>query len=253
MTMPPRIGISCEFWTYPTGHVSGAGPVFDRVKQAYSLHVAKREGLPLLLPNLHDDGRIDDYLALLDGLLLHGGGDVEPAYFNQEPRCVETCHIQPIRDAFELPLVRKAIQCGLPVLGICRGAQIINIAMGGEIFQDMSLRPDTQDHRAHKDYVYRTHEVSLIHDSLLATLAGRETLPVSSSHHQLLGRLAKGLHATAHSADGVVEAVESMEEERFLVGVQWHPEDDQDSLAEPLFDAFMEAARTFKMRQNRQG
>ena len=122
MSLRPRVGISADFWTFPSGHVSDCGPAFDRVKQAYSLHVAQRGALPLVLPNLHDEGMVNDYLVLLDGLLLHGGADVHPTHYRQELRYSD-CHIQPLRDAFELPLVRRAVEIGLPIFGICRGLQ----------------------------------------------------------------------------------------------------------------------------------
>lgn len=151
------------------------------------------------------------------GLLLPGGGDIDPARYGQAPAGSEEPDLQ--RDAAELQLVREFVARGRPILGICRGIQMINVALGGDLIQDI---PTAQDHRHDPVTGDKVHHVTAGEDSFLAPLYGTE-FSVNSSHHQALGRIAPGLRVAARSReDGVVEAVEWPE--KAIYGVQWHPE-----------------------------
>jgi putative glutamine amidotransferase len=187
-------------------------------------------------------------LAELDGVLLTGGGDVDPAFYG-EPRRPEVYDAEPGRDEFEIDLARRAMDADLPVLAICRGAQVLNVAAGGTLVQDIPTLLATD--LAHsvdvpKDGV--AHEIrvaagSRLHEALGAAVDPACTCRVNSRHHQSIARPGRRLLATATAPDGVIEAIEAPEA-RFCLGVQWHPENFwRTGEFRPLFDAFVSAAR----------
>ena len=180
----------------------------------------------------------------LDGLLLTGGEDIHPAWYGAEP----SPHLYPPsreRDLFELALFAAARQRELPILGICRGIQLINVALGGTLFQDLpSERPGPVAHDPGGARDARSHEVPLQEGSRAARALGRTAFSVNSFHHQAVDRLAGGLVASGWSADGLIEAVESPAEAPWLLAVQWHPEEMHAEGAAPergLFRALVEA------------
>ncbi|MGH2714685.1 MAG: gamma-glutamyl-gamma-aminobutyrate hydrolase family protein [Thermoleophilaceae bacterium] len=196
--------------------------------RSYSLSVQAAGALVLLLPP--DDAvaeRPDELLDLLDGLMLGGGSDVDPATYGARPH-PETRGTWPERDRFELALAHRAIERDLPVLGICRGMQMLNVACGGTLDQHVAERVGHEDHR-HTPGTFSDHEVRLESGSLAARAVGAETTAVKSHHHQGLDELGEGLTATGWSTeDGIVEAVE-MEGRPYALGVLWHPEEDERS------------------------
>jgi putative glutamine amidotransferase len=188
----------------------------------YSLAVQREGGLGLVLP---PDESIaaepGDLLDLLDGLLLSGGSDIDPGTYGESPR-PETSGGRPERDRFEIALARGAIERGIPLLGVCRGMQLLNVACGGTLDQHIG---NLEVHR-HTLGAFHDHEVVLEHDSLAARAAGAERLPVRSHHHQGVGRLGEGLLVTGRAAeDDLIEAIE-LPESAFVLGVLWHPEED---------------------------
>jgi putative glutamine amidotransferase len=195
---------------------------------SYSRAVQGAGGLALLLPP--DPLLVDDPAELLDrldALVLTGGCDVDPATYGAEPH-PETGGTSPDRDVFELALARAALERDMPVLGVCRGLQMLNIAFGGGIEQHL---PDVVGHSNHRHTPgsFADHEVRLAPGSLAARVVGREREPVKSHHHQAIDKLGDGLVASGWAVeDGVVEAVEAPEQ-RFALGVLWHPEEDEAS------------------------
>jgi putative glutamine amidotransferase len=200
----------------------------------YTDMVAAAGGLPVLLPPLAD---VTGVLGRLDGLVLSGGGDIDPALYGavRDPACGPA---NPDRDNAELALARRALDDGLPVLGICRGLQVINVALGGTLLQHL---PDVVGHDGHspEEGAHGSHKVSVASGSQLARLLGRTEAAVPTHHHQAVDRLGDGLVATAWADDDTVEAVELAASSSFMVAVQWHPEAGDDP---SLFDALIAAA-----------
>jgi putative glutamine amidotransferase len=211
--MKPRIGLT----TTPE-RIDGR-PV-EQINRVYVDAVVRAGGVPFVLPAL-DAADADLALLALDGLLLSGGGDVDPARYGAAP-VPEVYGVDPGRDAFETALVLAAARAGLPVLGICRGAQVLNVALGGSLHQHVPAV--TGQNHSVKDRPYEpVHAVRVTPGSLLAGVVGGTDIAVNSLHHQAVDRVGAGLRAVAWAEDGCVEAIESDGLGRFL-GVQWHPE-----------------------------
>ena len=205
--------------------------------QAYARSVTAAGGLPVLLPPV---AGVEAALGRLDGLILSGGGDLDPARYGAD-RHPETGSVRPGRDAAELALFTAAADRGLPVLGICRGLQVINAARGGTLHQHL---PDVTGHHGHAPAPgqYGSHPVRVAPGSALAAALGRTRLEsVPSAHHQAIDRLGRGLTAVAWAPDGMIEAVDiDIPGSPFALAVQWHPESGTDS---SLFLALIAASR----------
>jgi putative glutamine amidotransferase len=187
-----------------------------------------------------DDDKVAARLEFAAAILLPGGGDLDPRWSGQQPDPGQY-DVDVEQDAFDLAVARAALRSGQPLLAICRGLQVVNVALGGDLVQDMG---------ANGDHRHRKHEVTVSAGSLLAAALGRPgaadiALPVSCYHHQCLGRLADRLRAVARAADGVVEAVEMPGHPGWLLGTQWHPEDmaAENAGNGAIFRAFVAAAR----------
>ena len=175
------------------------------------------------------------------GLVLTGGEDVDPARYGEE-RHAKVRSVNPARDATEAALIEEARARGTPVLAICRGIQILNVALGGTLVQDIPTQCETKiDHDEDSARTTRSHEVDIEPDSLIAKAVGAEHVIVNSFHHQSVKKVADGMRVTARSPDGVIEGIESTDDDWWVMGVQWHPEEMTDS-PEPwdrgLFKAF---------------
>lgn len=196
--------------------------------------------VPLILPATKDEAVIEQYLGLVDGLLFVGGDDVNPLAYGEYPlrQCGDIC---PLRDEYELSLCRMAIAKKLPILGICRGIQVINVALGGSLYQDLpSQLPESIAHSQKLISRYASHPVSISEGSRLQRIYGGTEVMVNTYHHQAVKQPAPALTVTAKSPDGVIEGVE-MADYPFFVGVQWHPERMQEHM--PLFHAFVDACK----------
>lgn len=194
-------------------------------------------------------GGVDVLLAALDGLIFSGGSDIDPATYGATPHPA-TAGVRPARDDFELRLARAAFARRLPTLGICRGVQLLNVAAGGTLIQHVpDAAGDAVTHALPDDDLRRRglidgHVVEAEAGSRLAAIAGRRFV-TGSRHHQAIGDVGDGLRVTARTSDGIVEALEAADAERFLLGVQWHPEStvDDDSVSRAIFAALVRAAR----------
>ncbi|HEX7121072.1 MAG TPA: gamma-glutamyl-gamma-aminobutyrate hydrolase family protein [Gemmatimonadaceae bacterium] len=214
-----------------------------RVNQAYVQAVESRGLVPLVVPPLAEPAHVARILDRVDGLVLTGGEDVNPARYGAAPH-EQTHPPHDRRDATEIALVLEAERRALPTLAICRGLQVVNVALGGTLVQDLpSERPASLAHDgAERDA--RVHEVRVRDGSRLAHALGATCVVANSSHHQAIDRLAPGLVATAVSSDGVIEGIELEAPGWWMLGVQWHPEElvgTPEDWDRRLFEAFAAA------------
>ena len=225
-------------------------PMYDSKDERYVLKAAYMQmleglgALPVIMPLTTDEAVQDRFLDLCDGLLLSGGADIDPARYGQidEGLCGG---ISPLRDEVEIALCRMAVARDMPVLGICRGHQILNVALGGTMYQDLKVQQGTTcEHMVPNPVGGMVHEVAIVPGSPLAALQGGETMMVNSRHHQAVRDVAPDLVVQATSPDGVIESV-YLPGKRFVWGVQWHPESIWDISEENrrIAEEFLRAAR----------
>ncbi len=239
--MKPLIGISCgtfydRDWCPPSfGH-----------RQTYVDAILRAGGAPMLIPPVSDEATLRVLYERLDGVLFAGGGDIAPAYYGDTPH-EKLGTIDELRDAAELPMARWAVADGKPVLGICRGVQLLNVALGGTLYQDIPSQIESalSHNRSYEeeDWTYLAHEMTIAPGSRLRELLGVERMAINSLHHQAVRTIAPGLQAVAWAPDGVIEALEGTGES-FLLGVQCHPEALQasaDTRWQTVFAAFVES------------
>jgi len=244
--MQTTVGIPCAF-KKPEGEF---GIESSAIPQSYMRALEMAGGVPLLIPITDRKSTLRALYERIDGLLLAGGVDINPSRYG-EPSHPAIGKIDVQRDWVELTLVPWAMSDGLPVMGICRGIQTINVAAGGSLWQDMAAQlPDA--HPTYPGYPYNrlAHSVQLAQGSRLAEILDTRELKVNSLHHQAIKEVGKGLHVTAWSPDGVIEGIES-NGETWVVGVQWHPERllDDDPRMKQLFETFVAACRERKNGQ----
>lgn len=216
--------------------------------QAYYMSVVEAGGTPVVIPSYDDEKALVSLLDTLDGIVLSGGADIDPDYLGEEP--LDCVSINPRRDAQELMLVRLAVDRQIPVLGICRGIQVLAAALGGKLYQDIKSQHD-KDCIEHSQTIARglpSHDVRLVKDSLLYGLFGKEVLAVNSFHHQAVKEVPQGFRVTAMAPDGIIEGMESTAF-RPILGVQWHPECfilENDRTMMPVFGWLIGQARLFR-------
>jgi putative glutamine amidotransferase len=202
-------------------HIAGRELSVEVATEHFLQMLVRAGAAPVILP-VHG-GDAQEVLPLLDGIALTGGGDVQPSLYGREPTPAVS-GVDPERDRFEVELVRRAAKADIPMMAICRGTQLLNVALGGTLFQDIRTELGTAlEHRQPDPWEEPSHEISVEADSTLGRLVGERAL-VNSMHHQAIERVAPGLRAVAWAPDGVIEAVEGSGGVRFLLGLQWHPE-----------------------------
>lgn len=231
--MKPLIGI-----TPAIGSTDDRGDIY-RMEVSYVEAIRQSGGVPVLLPYVPEG--VEELLAALDGLLLSGGGDIRPERFGETDYHPQTYGISDERDEFEFALLQAALAHDLPVLAICRGIQVLNVALGGTLYQDVADQyDDTITHRQPwntESWAQPTHEVALDAGSAAAEVYGATTVATNSAHHQTLKDVAPGLRVTGRSSDGSIEVVD-YPGKQFVLGVQWHPE--------KMFDVYAEHRRPFE-------
>ena len=238
----PLIGITGNF-----------GEKGCELAQGYYLSVLKAGGTPIVIPPHNDEKALLTLLDDLDGILFSGGGDINPLLLGEEP-LPQLHSVCPQRDEGELFLAREAFRCQIPMLGICRGIQVMAAALGGKVYQDIYVQRTTDNgqqttikHSQEMPREFASHSVRIEEGSLLRDIFGKDMLVVNSVHHQAVSEAGPHLHVSAVSPDGIIEAVES-NEHKAVLGVQWHPECfilGGDETMMPIFRWLADEARTF--------
>lgn len=233
----PIIGITGAYLKH-SQHMEGV-----YIHQDYHKSVVANGGIPIILPFTDPETAIE-MLQLCDGIILSGGEDVDPQFYGQDPHL----HLGPTipeRDLVEIEIVRYAVKNNLPLLAICRGIQILNVALGGTLIQDIpSQVPEPIQHSQKVERGRDTHWVTISKDSKLHQIFGSDRVRVNSLHHQALDIISNDLRVVAQSSDGIVEAVEYIHPSNFTVGVQWHPESmaSTNKLMNQLFSEFVKSS-----------
>jgi len=262
---PLRIGLSARLLHRPPAEMGFRGKTLQYLEQSIAHWIMGHGALAFMVPTLGFDAEVSrrrvsvqHYVDALDGLLLQGGADVSPTSYGQQPLRPEWSG-DPIRDRYEIELIDGFLSQGKPVLGICRGAQLINVAFGGTLYQDIpTQRPEAGQHVDTDLYDQLRHEVLFEPGSTLERLyAGVAGGRVNSIHHQAVDRLGGDLRVEARSAtDGIVEAIRG-KGATFVAGVQWHPEfhfqDEALLSGEPLMNDFLAAALAVLERRAQSG
>ena len=241
----PLIGITCRSLSLDYGKLLGKVIPCSGNTNAYHEILDKLGAIPVLLPPVSLE-KVEPLLAQLDGVLFTGGEDIDPQRYGMERHATVTI-VDTIRDEFELMLLSRARELDMPLLGVCRGCQLINVGFGGTLLQHV------EGHRAHNDPEVLTRLVEKVvvqSGSRLASILGRDSIAINSIHHQAIQLLGDGLHVAALAEDGTIEAIEMACCDQWVVGVQWHPElipSEQSSQA--IFSAFISEAE--KVRRTR--
>ncbi|MDD3411110.1 MAG: gamma-glutamyl-gamma-aminobutyrate hydrolase family protein [Eubacteriales bacterium] len=223
------------------------------VVRGYLTSVLGGGGIPLLMSVDMNEQQVAECLSRLDGLMLAGGIDVDPALYDEWP-LTTLGEVHPLRDQFELSLVKEALRLRMPVFGICRGIQLLNVALGGTLYQDLPTQYQPADGSPCMQHIqtappqYASHQVAVKEGSPLRAILGRDRLGVNSYHHEAIKSLSPRLSVCAQAPDGVIEAVYDPELP-FLLGVQWHPERMDDASSRAIFGAFVKAATEYAARK----
>jgi len=239
----PLIGITCSRATGGAWGSYSLGHFMDYTYAEYSQAVLDAEGAPLIIPVWQDAASLASIFRAVQGIILSGGPDVHPRNYGEEP--VEGLEeIDEALDRFELQVAAIALQRRLPLLAICRGIQVLNVSLGGTLYQDIASQvPGSICHTPKIDKAVNTHKVRIEKKTRLYDIFGTKEIWVNGKHHQAVKDLAPGLVVSARAKDGVIEAVEHPESP-FVLGVQWHPEGTwrDDPYSRKLFRALVEAA-----------
>jgi putative glutamine amidotransferase len=215
------------------------------INNGYVQGVMEAGGLPVLMPVTEDVTVLGDIIHLCGGFLISGGPDMDARYYGEENMPFNG-EISPYRDLIETEIIKGAAECNKPVFGICRGIQVINVALGGSLYQDIGAQANEKEVLKHSQKApkwYPTHDIFIKRNSKVWQSFGKDCVRVNSFHHQAVKNLAAGFQVTSRSADGIIESIEH-KEHIFLVGVQWHPELmwQRDRSFLKLFELFVKAA-----------
>ncbi|MDI2587479.1 gamma-glutamyl-gamma-aminobutyrate hydrolase family protein [Psychrobacillus sp. NEAU-3TGS] len=249
--MKPLIGICANYLSNDAaGMAAGIGAKnqeWQMLADDYIVAIERAGGVPVILPITEDIETLTPLLQKIDGILFSGGSDIDPNYYGEYPK-FGLGFIEPKRDAHEIKLAQKVLfEMNVPVLGICRGMQLLTVATGGTLYQDLqSQKPAGINHSVPKALRHHAfHPVEIEKDSILYQIYETTELGVNSFHHQAVKDIGQGFKATMLAPDGIVEGMELQNGDRFVVAVQWHPEmmEAQVSTIRPLFNAFVEKCK----------
>ena len=249
--MKPLIGICANYLSDDTAGLSaGIGAKYQEwqlLADDYIVAIERAGGVPVILPITMDIETLTPLLEKLDGILFSGGSDIDPYLYGDYPK-FGLGAIEPKRDTHEVRLAQKVLlEMNIPVLGICRGMQLLTVATGGKLYQDLaSQKPEGINHSVPKSIRHHAfHPVQIENGSLLYNIFQGNDLRVNSFHHQAVKELGKGFKSTMIAPDGIIEGMEWEEPNRFVVAVQWHPEmmEEKISTIRPIFTAFVEACK----------
>jgi putative glutamine amidotransferase len=246
----PVIGITCSMEYRKEGRKYPTSQTFDYINRSYYEAVDRSGGFPIILPNSKRKISVRGNIELVDGLLVSGGNDVDPKLYGERKKA-KNLGVTRERDLFEIALVRNAKANRVPVLAICRGMQLVNVAFGGSLYQDFSFGKGFLDHTLEGSTVYyKKHPVVVEEDSRLYNIIGKKRVMVNTSHHQMVKKVAPGFVAAAHSErDGVIEAIES-KDDHLILCVQWHPELMKDRSSKALFDWLIQSAKGYRSKKS---
>jgi len=233
----PLIGITLSMDTDQSYH---------RTSEENVQAIVRAGGIPVLLPNLETEQEIEELSNTLDGLYATGGDDINPILYGEEP--IEKLGVTvPKRDHFELTIIKQFLSKGKPFLGVCRGMQMLNVATGGDLYQDIHSKHDQKliQHTQKTLLKYGAHFVDISTDSLLYKIIGKDKITVNSLHHQSCRNIDDSFQVSGKASDGIVESIESKKHD-FALGIQWHPEsmlesDDGSSLK--IYQEFIQACK----------
>lgn len=218
--MKPFVGILGNIMTMK--EEGFAGQERGYLNNTYINAVEKANGVPIIIPVTTNEENIRAQISKMDGILLSGGVDIDPILYNEEPR-EKLGTVNPTLDEFNLIAIKIALELNKPILGICRGLQVLNVVLGGTLYQDLDYIDGSYIKHAQNSKPYSgTHSIKIDDRSVLKEILG-ENVYVNSYHHQSIKDLGNGLRAIAYSCDGIIEAVEKIDS-NFVIGVQWHPE-----------------------------
>lgn len=239
----PLIGITCSRLTGGAWGSYSLGHFMDYTFSDYSQAILHAGGVPLIVPSAQDEKSLEAILGSVQGLILSGGPDIHPRHYGEEP-AAGLGEVDEVLDQMELLAARLAFEKNIPVLGICRGIQVLNVALGGTLYQDIpSQVTESICHTPKTDKAVNTHTVRVEARSRLRRILGQPEIWVNGKHHQALKDPAPGLVVAARARDGVIEAVEHPGK-RHVIGVQWHPEGTwrDDIYSKKLFQSLVRAA-----------
>lgn len=238
----PIIGVTCYRFLNSQGYPK------QSINESYIHSLLKAGACPVMIPSGLNDTNIQDLLSHLDGLMLTGGGDIHPKFYGSADHPLVS-EIDVDRDEIELSLLKHCLSLKMPVLGICRGFQLINVGLGGTLYEDIQDQNSTANkHDFDSDFArsFLAHEVNLIPGSKLAEIFGETHIMVNSLHHQGIRLLSDQVEASASAPDGIIEALQ-IRDYPYGIAVQWHPEEMQtDPKMRALFLSFTQAAMTYR-------
>jgi putative glutamine amidotransferase len=212
-----------------------------QLNRDYHDAIAKSGGIPVILPYVTDLQQMKKLASKLDGLVLTGGNDISPRFFQEEPH-PHLGEVSPERDQFEIEFLKIFYPTKKPIFAICRGIQVINVFLGGTLYQDLPSESDSGiQHSQKAPRHYAAHSIQVFPDTFLYQVVKSDKIFVNTYHHQAVKQVANSLRVSAVAPDGVIEGIETKEQDRFLLGVQWHPEGmyDTEKHAREMFQTFI--------------